>query len=399
MLIAGGKPSVPLLLSVTLSGVMAINLYAPSMPDIAREFATTGSNVQLTVLVFLVAFAVAQLIYGPVSDRYGRRPVLLGGLAIFIAANVICAAAFSIEYLMAARVFQAIGACGGSVLTRAIVRDAYGREDSVRVMGYLAMGTGVAAAIAPSIGGLIQATVGWRGGFVFLAVLAGIPIVLVWRVLEETHLDRAAHVGGGRRWISNFGTLLRSPTFLGYTLSVAFVNGGFFTFIAAAPFILVDGLGQAPEKVGLFLLYSTGGFLIGSLIGPRIVRRIGLDTVIVGGAISIFLAVAVMAVIGLNGHLSTNTVMVPMFVVGISSGFVFPPAAAAAVGVVPGISGTASGLMGFTQLGMGAVGTGFASLFVHDTQVPLAFIMLGMAAGGLASLWLISRGRRLPPRG
>lgn len=136
-----GKPSVLLLLSVTLSGIMAINLYAPSMPDIARAFATSGSNVQLTVLVFLVAFAVAQLVYGPLSDRYGRRPVLLSGLLLFVLANIVCAVAFSIEFLMTARVFQAVGACSGSVMTRAIVRDAYGREEAAKVMGYLAVGS------------------------------------------------------------------------------------------------------------------------------------------------------------------------------------------------------------------------------------------------------------------
>ena len=394
MLYSDRKPSVLLLLSVTLSGVMAINLYAPSMPEIARGFATSGSNVQLTVVIFLVAYAVAQLVYGPVSDRYGRRPVLLVGLSIFVVANVVCAIAFSIEFLMAARVFQAVGACSGSVMTRAIVRDAYGREDSVKVMGYLAVGIGVAAAISPSIGGLIQGTVGWRGGFVFLAVLAGLPVLVAWRVLEETHLDRDPRTGGGLRLFSNLAVLLRSPLFLGYALSVAFINGSFFAFLAAAPFILVDSLGQPPEKVGLLLLYSTVGFLIGSLAGPRFVGRLGLDRVIVFGAISIFIVVAGMVAIGLSGHLNVNAVMIPMFLTGISSGFVFPPAAAAAVGVIPRISGSASGLLGFIQLGMGAIGTGLASLFGHETQVPVALTMAAMAIGGLGSLWLIRRGRR-----
>ncbi len=372
---------------------MAINLYAPSMPDIARAFGTSGAKVQLTVLVFLLAFAVAQLIYGPISDRYGRRPVLLVALVIFVVADIVCAIAFSIDFLLVARVFQAIGACGGSVMSRAIVRDSYGREGSVRVMGYLAIGTGVSAAIAPSIGGLLQASVGWRGGFVFLAFLAGVPVLVVWRSLKETHLNRDPRPGGAKRLFSNFATLLRSPSFLGYTLSVAFVNGGFFTFLAAAPFILVDALGQVPERVGLFLIYNTGGFLVGSLVGPRIVARVGLDRVIATGALTIFGSVAVMSAIGLAGHLSVNAVMMPMFLTGIASGLVFPPAAAAAVGVVPRVSGTASGLLGFIQLGMGAVGTGLASLFIHDTQVPAALIMLGMGTGGLLSLLLIRRGR------
>lgn len=392
-----GKPSVLLLLSVTLSGIMAINLYAPSMPDIARAFATSGSNVQLTVLVFLVAFAVAQLVYGPLSDRYGRRPVLLSGLLLFVLANIVCAVAFSIEFLMTARVFQAVGACSGSVMTRAIVRDAYGREEAAKVMGYLAVGIGVAAAISPSIGGLIQGTVGWRGGFVFLAVLAGLPVLVAWRVLKETHLNRDPLTGGGLRMFSNFAVLLRSPLFLGYTFSVAFINGSFFAFLAAAPFILVDSLGQPPKKVGLFLLYSTGGFLIGSLIGPRFIGRVGLDRVIVFGAINIFVVVAIMAAIGLSGHLSVNAIMFPMFLTGISGGFVFPPAVAAAVGVIPRMSGSASGLLGFMQLGMGAIGTGLASLFGHETQVPVALTMAAMATGGLGSLWLIRWGRRLLP--
>ena len=392
-----GKPSVLLLLSVTLSGIMAINLYAPSMPDIARAFATSGSNVQLTVLVFLVAFAVAQLVYGPLSDRYGRRPVLLSGLLLFVLANIVCAVAFSIEFLMTARVFQAVGACSGSVMTRAIVRDAYGREEAAKVMGYLAVGIGVAAAISPSIGGLIQGTVGWRGGFVFHAVLAGFPVLVAWRMLKETHLNRDPLTGGGLRMFSNFAVLLRSPLFLGYTFSVAFINGSFFAFLAAAPFILVDSLGQPPKKVGLFLLYSTGGFLIGSLIGPRIIGRVGLDRVIVFGAINIFVVVAIMAAIGLSGHLSVNAIMFPMFLTGISGGFVFPPAVAAAVGVIPRMSGSASGLLGFMQLGMGAIGTGLASLFGHETQVPVALTMAAMATGGLGSLWLIRWGRRLLP--
>ncbi len=392
MLYSDGKPSVLLLLSLTLSGVMAINLYAPSMPDIARGFATSGANVQLTVVVFLVAFAAAQLVYGPLSDRYGRRPVLLWGLSVFVVANLVCAVALSIEFLLAARVFQAVGACSGSVMTRAIVRDSYGREDAVKVMGYLAVGVGVGAAISPSIGGIIQATVGWRGGFIFLAVLAGLPVVVAWRVFKETHIDRDPRAGGGLRLFSNLAVLLRSRLFLGYALSVAFINGSFFAFLAAAPFILVDTLGQPPERVGLFLLYSTVGFLVGSLVGPRVVGRVGLDRVIVFGAISIFIVVSVMAAIGLSGHLSINAVMIPMFLTGISSGFVFPPAAAAAVGVIPRMSGSASGLMGFIQLGMGAIGTGFASFFGHATQVPVALIMVAMAIGGLGSLWLIRRG-------
>ena len=393
---AGGRPPVLLLVTLTVGGVMAINIYIPSMPDIARALTTSESAVQQTVTVFLITFAAAQLVYGPLSDRYGRRYVLLGGLCIFIAANLLCAAAVSIDFLLGARILQAAGAACGSVLTRAIVRDSYGIKGAVRIMGYLAMSAGIAAAVAPTIGGALQTAFGWRSGFLFLAAVAAVPVFAAIFVLRETHTEREAQGGGIGVILRNYGKLWRSQQFLGYALSVAFVNGAFFAFITASPFILMERIGLTPDVFGVMMLFSTGGFLIGTWTGPRVAAQIGLHATIAIGAVSTTLFIAAMTGVALAGIVTVSAVMVPMFLIGISAGFIFPPSSAAAVGLMPQIAGTASAALGFLQLGMGAIGSGLASVLVHDTQLPVAILMLVMSLGGLGALVLIRRGGGTP---
>ncbi len=386
-------PPVALLITLTISGIMAINIYTPSMPDIVRSLGTNEAMVQRSVTVFLMAFAVAQLFYGPLSDRFGRRWILVGGLTVFVIANILCAIATTIEFLLFARVLQAIGAACASVLTRAIVRDSYDLKDALRIMSYLAMSSGVAAAIAPTVGGMLQGWFGWRSGFVFLAVVVAIPIATSLFLLRETNQSREAHRGGVGIVFRNYWTLLTSPTFLGYAFSVGAVNGAFFAFITASPFLMVERLGLSPQFFGVIMLYSTGGFLFGTWGAPRLSRYIGLDGTIAFGAIATFIVIAVMLGLGLAENFSINAIMFPVFLIGVTAGFIFPPSAAAAVGLMPHIAGTASAMLGFIQLGMGGLGSLLASTLTHDTQVPVSILMLVISGGGVAALGLIWWGR------
>jgi DHA1 family bicyclomycin/chloramphenicol resistance-like MFS transporter len=387
------KPSVPLLLSIQVGGIVAINVFVPSMPDIAQSLEATTAAVQLTITVFLVGFAAGQLVYGPISDRLGRRTVLFGGMFLFLAANAACAAAVSIDWLLAARLVQGFGACCGSVLVRAIVRDLYGREDAVRIMSYLAVGAGITAAISPSIGSAMI-VFGWRANFWFLAVAAALPMLLVYLWLPETHPPSRRLSGRGGGLSSAYGTLLRSPSFLGYGLMVGTVNAQFFAFIAAAPFVLIDVLGVQPEAFGLLMLMSTGGFLVGSLMVARLSRRMAPNQIISIGTVAVFLSILLLVALALAGRFSVASIMVPMFLQGVASGFVFPPSMAMGVGAYPRIAGTASGMLGVFQMGASAVASFVASLFVHDTILPVGLIMLLLAAIGLGATFMI--GRRTP---
>ena len=385
------KPPIPLLLSIQVGGIVAINVFAPSMPDIAQSLETTAAAVQQTITVFLVGFSIGQLVYGPISDRLGRRSVLFGGMFLFLAANAACAAAASIDWLLAARLVQGFGACCGSVLVRAIVRDLYDRDDAIRIMSYLAVGAGITAAISPSIGSALV-VFGWRANFWFLAVAAALPMILVYMWLPETHPPERRLSGRGGSIVGAYGTLMRSPSFLGYGLLVGSVNAQFFAFITAAPFVLIGVMGIRAEAFGLLMLMSTGGFLVGSLMVAQLSRRMAPNKIISIGAIAIFLSNALLLGLAVAGVFNITAIMVPMFLQGVASGFVFPPAMAMGVGAHPRIAGTASGILGVFQMGSSALASFVASLLVHINIIPVAIIMFVLALIGVSALGLIGRG-------
>lgn len=387
------KPPVPLLLSIQLGGIVGINVFAPSMPDIAHSLQTTQSAVQLTITVFLLGFAAGQLFYGPISDRVGRMPTLYGGMALFLASNVACALASSIDLLIVARVFQGFGACCGSVMMRAMVRDLYDRDEAVKIMSYLAIGAGVTAAISPSIGSALI-VFGWRANFWFLAAAAALPMIFAYLWLPETHGPEKR--SGVRRGsvLGDYAALLISPSFLGYGFLVGSVNAQFFVFVVGAPFVFIEVMGIPAEAFGLLMLMSTGGFLVGSLIVVRLAGRLTPNRIIAIGAVIVFVSMIALVALAGAGIQTVVSIMVPMFVQGIASGFVFPPAMAMGVGAFPRIAGTASGLLGVFQMGSSAVASFIASLFVHSDILPTAWIMLILSAIGVAALALVKIGAR-----
>jgi len=387
------KPPVLLLLSIQLGGIVGINVFAPSMPDIAHSLVTSQAAVQLTITVFLLGFSVGQLFYGPISDRIGRMPTLYGGMALFIASNAACALASSIDLLLVARVFQGFGACCGSVMMRAMVRDLYDRDEAVKVMSYLAIGAGFTAAISPSIGSALI-VFGWRANFWFLAVAAALPMIFAYLWLPETHGPEKR--GAVRRGsvLGDYATLLTSASFLGYGVLVGTVNAQFFVFVVGAPFVFIEVMGIPAEGFGLLRLMSTGGFLVGSLMVVRLAGRLTPNRIIAIGAVVVFLSMLALVLLAGAGVQTVAAIMVPMFVLGVASGFVFPPAMAMGVGAFPRIAGTASGVLGVFQMGSSALASFVASLFIHSDILPTAWIMLVLSVMGVAALWLVRLGAR-----
>jgi DHA1 family bicyclomycin/chloramphenicol resistance-like MFS transporter len=370
-------------------GPLSTDLYLPSLPTLATVFATDAARVQLTLSVFLAGFAIAQLAYGALSDRFGRRPVMLAGLLIYFLASLACVLATSIEQLIAARFAQAVGACAGPVLGRAIVRDAWGPLEAARALAYVSGAMALAPLVGPALGGVLTVAIGWQANFVLLAVISGLQVVAVWYWLGETnaHPDPAATQVG--RMLENFRILLVDRDYLGCLLGLAFSYSALFAFISGSSFVLIGTYGLSPAVYGLCFGLVVAGFITGTQVAGRLVRRLGAARLALAGGWVGALGGLAMLALDLAGVRHLAAVLAPMFLVAVSVGLVMPNAAARALAPYPKMAGAASALMGFSQMGTAAlvgivVGHGVeASATVLPltvaacaTLVPLCYIVL-----------------------
>ena len=275
------KPSLLILIAVTAMGPLAINIFLPSMPGMAGEMDTDYATVQLTLSLYLVGLSVAQLLYGPLSDRFGRRPLMLTGLGIFLGGTLMCALAPTIAILIAGRMLQAIGGCAGMVLGRAIVRDIYDRERSASMIAYITMAMVVAPMFAPIIGGVLDEWLGWRYSFVFVAVAGSVVLVGCALVLAETHSPerRQALVDAHIR----FTGLFRIPAFYGYTFQLSFSSAVFFGFLGGAPYMVVQLMGYPPSTFGFYFVIVSICYMSGNFTAARTSTRFGADRMILIG--------------------------------------------------------------------------------------------------------------------
>ena len=260
---------VPILIAVAVLGPVAIQILLPALPAVQTAFGATTGTVQLVLSVSMLALAVATLIYGPVSDRLGRRPVLLAALGLFLAGSAICAAAPRLWVLLAGRVVQAVGGAAGMVLSRAMARDRYGPENSAGIIAYLFIAIVIAPMPAPAIGGLLTDVIGWRANFVFTGAIGLALLVAVLLGLDETLGERPSRSGLASMLVA-YGTLLRSRAFLGYALQSAFTVGAFFAFISTTPYIVVSVLGRPATEYGLYSLLVSAAMVIGNFGSTRL---------------------------------------------------------------------------------------------------------------------------------
>jgi DHA1 family bicyclomycin/chloramphenicol resistance-like MFS transporter len=341
-----------ILVAVSTLGPLAMNIFVPSIPGLMREFSATSGTVQLTLTVYLVGIAVSQLIYGPVSDRIGRRPAMLAGLALYVAASGLCALASGIYTLMAARFLQAIGGAAGMVLARAVVRDLHGREASASVLGYITMTWVLVPMFAPALGGLLDEIASWRTSFYVLCALGSVVLFIAWWGLPESNLS-AGSATPPDFW-RNAATLLRQPAFITYTLTLGFCSGVFFSFIAGAPFIMVEVLKYSPLDYGLWFMLISIGYMTGNFLSGRYAETVGIDRMIGIGNLLAIIGAVLMLTFAMSGNLAPVTLFGPMLLVTLGNGLTIPGGTAAAISVLPGTIGVAAGVSGFTQTALGA---------------------------------------------
>lgn len=379
-----------LITALVAFGPLSTDLYLPSLPLLTRALDADPGTGQLTLSVFMVGFAVGMLVYGPLSDRFGRRPVILGGIVLFLVASVACALAPTIEALIAARFLQALGACCGPVLGRAVVRDVYGREHAAKMLAYVGLAMAVAPAIGPIIGGQVTALLGWRFNFWVLAGYGVLILIATWFRLHETNLHRDPGATDAAQLLRNYAMLLRHRAYMGYVLVTALIFAGIFSFISGSSFVLIDGLGISPEVYGLSFAVIVVGFMIGSLLAGRLTLRLGIDRMIAIGTGVAAAGGLAMSACALAGLFSIPAVIGPFFVFMVGAGLTLPNGLAGAIGPFPTLAGTASALLGFIQMGVAAaVGIGVGQLTQEDA-LPMAVAVCGGALGAAASFaWLI----------
>ena len=382
-----------MLIAAAAIGPLALNIFIPSMPGIQHVFGVSYGIVQLALTLYLFAVAVAQLFIGSLSDRFGRRPVLVLGIALFLVGSVVCALAGNIVTLIVGRVIQAVGGCAGLVLGRAIARDIHDQEGATRMVAYITMAMVVAPMLGPAIGGYLEEWFDWRASFLLLVVLGGLVLGAAWRWAYETNFQRQPMPGLGAM-LRGYGALLRSLCFVGYAFNAAFSSGIFFTFIGGAPYVMVEILDRPPSEYGLYFVLVSMGYMLGNFTAARLSRRVGSARMLALAAMLALLAVSLMGLLGLAELRSPIALFGPMALATFSNGLGLPNALVGAISVDARQAGAASGLAGFLQMGLGALCTLIVGQLLSDSQLPMVAIMFGCAVLAIFSLMLALAGGR-----
>jgi len=382
-----------LLMAMTAIGPATLNIVVPALPGLVTRLASDTGTVQLMLSLYLLSLATAQLLLGPLSDRFGRRPVVLAGLALSVAASLAAIAASSIGALIGARVVQAIGASTGIVIGRAIIRDLYERDRAAAMIGLVTTAMVIAPMVAPMIGGILDTAFGWEAIFLFLAVFSG--VVLLWAVfvLPETRPARVAQSPG--MLIQEWRALLGSAKFHGYVLCGALGSASFFTFLGGGPYVVVTLMGRSSAEFGVWFALTSLGYMSGNFTASRLSQRFGVDAMIMIGIVFQLIGAGLTALlVATMPEAGPAIIFLPQLVISYGNGLLLPNAIAGAISVRPQAAGAAAGMTGFTQMAVGAASTQIVSIALagSSSAMPMAWMMVIVAvATGVAYGALVRR--------
>ena len=379
-----------LLIALTAVGPLSLNILTPAMPGLITTFGAEAGTVQLTLSLYLLGMAISQLVLGPLSDRFGRRPVMLAGLVLTVLASFAALAVTSIGGLIVARTLQAFGATTGIVIGRAVIRDLYDRDRAASMIGWVTMAMVVAPMIAPLIGGALDTAVGWHAIFVFVGVFAA--VVLAWALIGLPETRAVATGEGLARMLQDAAVLLTHRSFLGYVLVAAFNSAMFFTFIGGAPHVVVTIMHRSSAEYGVWFVILSLVYMVGNFTAGRWSAQYGVDAMVRAGvAVTVLGAAVGIALVLIYPQGGPWVIFTPQMIIGYASGFMLPNAIAGAVSVRPQAAGAAAGITGFLQMGLGAASSQLVGhlLAGAPTALPLAVIVLVLCAGALIAFFAL----------
>jgi MFS transporter, DHA1 family, multidrug resistance protein len=376
------------LVSITFIGPLSIHLFIPAMPAVKETFGVSTGMAQLTLSLAMLSMAFFTVAYGGLSDRFGRRRVLLSGLALFTCGAATCMAAANLPMLLAGRILQGAGAGCGVVLARAIARDVYGQDRIAQVIAYLTAAYVLGPTVAPPIGGQLTALFGWRTLFVFASAVGLLVILVVAIAVPETRARNAAAPHGV---FVGYRSLLRRRRFIGFMLQPGLMSGAFFTQATAATFLAAELLGANAARIGLWFFAFPIGFMSGSFISGRIGAKCSIEFMTTLGGVVGVGSGALLAGWLYFGGVSMAALFIPGIFVGLAQGIALPYAQAGAMAVDTGLAGSASGAVVFSQFFWPAALQQLTGLLADGTWVPMVAVQFAAVTGALLAGWMAAR--------
>ncbi|MDO9481904.1 MAG: multidrug effflux MFS transporter [Hydrogenophaga sp.] len=378
------------LLAQLAFGLLAMTICLPSMQEWASIFDASQASVQLTFSGYVVAYGGLQLLYGPLSDRLGRKNILLFGLFVAGVGSVLAALSPNLGLLTLARVLQGAGSAAGMVVGRAMVQDLFQGPARTRVMAYIGMTMGLCPPLATIIGGQLHVRLGWQSNFVLMAVLAAVLFVAAWRGLPDHQKATTVQPHWLRAMGASYARLAREPAFILYVALLSMITATFYTFLSGAPIVL-GSYGVGPEGIGYYIMSIPLAYIVGNYLTSHLVHRTGDRPMMLLGQALTLSGVALMLGLALAGWHSPLAFALPLILLGIGHGFLVPPALAGTVSLVPALAGSAAAVAGLMQQMMGAVGGFTVGLFSHEGAVNLGLLMLGFALCAAVAQGLLHR--------
>jgi DHA1 family bicyclomycin/chloramphenicol resistance-like MFS transporter len=393
-LIKPGSLALTILLGLLSAiGPFSTDMYVPSLPGISTAFDATTQQVQLTISSYLIGFALGQIVYGPLSDRYGRKPILVGAVLLYCITTLLCTISTSIDMLIVLRLLQAFGGCGAIVLARAIVRDLYAGARAGREMAIIAVVMGLAPLVAPLIGGVLETYFDWRANFIVMALIGLECVALVWWYLPETLKTRAAEPVSLPSVLRSYRIILRDRSYLAHLGIVACAYAGLFAWISGATFVLQDLYGLTPMAFAGAFAAGSIGFLLGTTVAARLVVRLGLNRIIGLGCSALATGGLAMAGATAFGLDTAFAIVLSAAIYLFGLGLTLPQATAAALTPFPERAGAASSLLGFLQQSAASACGALVGAWLGASAWPIAapMALLGVAA---LVVWLMTRTSR-----
>lgn len=382
-----GWLTVNLLLQLAF-GLLAMTICLPSMQDWPTQFAASQASVQLTFSLYVAAYGGLQLVYGPLSDRLGRKPILLLGLTLALVGSLLAALAPNLTLLVLARALQGAGSAAGMVVGRAMVQDLFHGAERTRMMAYIGMTMGLCPPLATLLGGQLHVRLGWQANFVLMAIMALALLVSAWRVLPARVATppQAGEAHWLRKLLDAYARLMREPAFLLYVTILATSTATFYTFLAGAPLVL-GGYGVGPEQIGWYIMAIPFPYVLGNVLTSRLIHRVGDRGLMHLGQLSVVCGLGLLLALGLAGWHTPLAFALPLVLLGLGHGLLTPPALAGTVGLVPALAGSAAAVAGLMQQLTGALGGYGVGLLTHNGPVNLGLLMLALSLCGVAAQW------------